>query len=144
MAVLLQELVVPETSFVLHTGGIDRSPATQQQEGLQSSEVYAELAPGLGEVLASAKMRGSAYRMLIDRETGKARWCLCMAKLRLFRRGVLSRARIRCFGRRALRLPSSKPNLLRRASFLQALTSCCRLAAFQTSLCPLFLAAKAL
>lgn len=73
MAVLMQELLVPETSFVLHTGGIDRPSATdlKEEELSQAPEVYAELAPGLGEILASARMRGSAYRMLIDRETGE-------------------------------------------------------------------------
>lgn len=72
MAVLFQELLVPEISFILHTGGIDRHAATQRKDDDQheTPDVYAELAPGLGEILASARMRGSAYRMLVDRETG--------------------------------------------------------------------------
>ncbi|XP_022586794.2 phosphoglucan, water dikinase, chloroplastic [Cyclospora cayetanensis] len=79
MAVLFQELLVPELSFILHTGGIDRHPASSDSDFTEAStqdtqpqtpEVYAELAPGLGEILASARMRGSAYRMLVDRETG--------------------------------------------------------------------------
>ncbi|KAL8430790.1 hypothetical protein Efla_004026 [Eimeria flavescens] len=84
MAVLMQELLVPELSFVLHTGGLDYSSSSssssrkreagkggKEEEEEQAPEVYAELAPGLGEILASARMRGSAYRMLVDRETGK-------------------------------------------------------------------------
>lgn len=75
MAVLFQELLVPEISFILHTGGIDRPTSTQDKEDDQHQlpDIYAELAPGLGEILASARTRGSAYRMLIDRETGRLR-----------------------------------------------------------------------
>ena len=73
MAVLMQELLVPEISFILHTGGIDR-PATPQDDQHEDPQVYAELAPGLGEILASARMRGSAYRMLVDRQTGKVKY----------------------------------------------------------------------
>ncbi|KAL8434325.1 hypothetical protein ACSSS7_003269 [Eimeria intestinalis] len=75
MAVLFQELLVPEVSFILHTGGIERQSKNREKEGKNESdqqhapEVYAELAPGLGEILASARKRGSAYRMLVDRET---------------------------------------------------------------------------
>lgn len=76
MAVLLQELLVPEISFILHTGGLDRQRTKEGGEDDQRNapEIYAELAPGLGEILASASMRGSAYRMLVDRETGLLQW----------------------------------------------------------------------
>ena len=33
-------------------------------------EMYAEIAPGLGETLASGSVRGSPYRVLVDKNTG--------------------------------------------------------------------------
>ena len=89
MAILFQELVVPDISFILHTGGLkhqrflyackdkdtdaytpNNNNNNNPNHNNQTPEVYAELVPGLGEALASSTMRGSAYRMLIDKETG--------------------------------------------------------------------------
>lgn len=54
MAVLIQEMATPELSFILHTTDpVTRDPAYAQ----------AELAVGLGEVLASANEPGQPYRM---------------------------------------------------------------------------------
>lgn len=61
MAVLIQQLVTPEYCFVLHTV----NPVSRN-----AREVYAELAVGLGETLASANIPGSPYRLVIDKETG--------------------------------------------------------------------------
>jgi phosphoglucan, water dikinase len=61
MAVLVQEQLAPEYSFVLHTASpLDRNPAV----------LYAELAVGLGETLASGT-RGSPYRLLVNKATGE-------------------------------------------------------------------------
>eukprot|EP01025_Chloroclados_australasicus_P041417 TRINITY_DN4386_c0_g1_i8.p1 TRINITY_DN4386_c0_g1~~TRINITY_DN4386_c0_g1_i8.p1 ORF type:complete len:587 (+),score=85.33 TRINITY_DN4386_c0_g1_i8:99-1763(+) len=54
MAILVQEMVDPQLSFVLHT---------QDPENLEN--VAMELAPGLGETLA-AGTRGSGYRMSVN------------------------------------------------------------------------------
>ena len=60
MAILLQEQVAPSTSFVLHTASpLDSDPDT----------LYAELAPGLGETLASGT-RGSPWRLAVHKPTG--------------------------------------------------------------------------
>jgi phosphoglucan,water dikinase len=61
MAVLVQELVDPEFSFVLHTA----NPITQNRR-----ELYAEVVVGLGETLASAAAAGSPYRLTCDKESG--------------------------------------------------------------------------
>lgn len=60
MAVLVQPMVDPEVSFVVHTvSPLDRDPRT----------VLVEAAPGLGETLASGA-RGSPWRLQIDKATG--------------------------------------------------------------------------
>jgi phosphoglucan,water dikinase len=60
MAVLVQALVTPQLSFVLHTA----SPL-----GDAPDTAVAEVAVGLGETLASGR-RGSAWRLAIDKATG--------------------------------------------------------------------------
>ena len=57
MGVLVQELLAPETSFVLMT----MHPMT-----LNKQKLYAELAPGLGETLASGT-QGTPWRMEVDK-----------------------------------------------------------------------------
>jgi len=61
MAVLLQQLLVPDFSFILHTV----NPINQNRR-----ETYAELVVGLGETLASAATRGNPYRLVCDRSSG--------------------------------------------------------------------------
>jgi phosphoglucan,water dikinase len=68
MAVLLQELVPPDLSFILHTV----HPLTGDPD-----ETLVELAAGLGEVLASASVPGTPYRMSCARGTGAARLLAC-------------------------------------------------------------------
>jgi len=64
MAVLVQAMVSPDLSFVLHTvNPINRNTA----------EVYAELALGLGETLVSGATRGNPYRLVCDKAPGEAR-----------------------------------------------------------------------
>ncbi len=63
MAVLIQELVEPELSFIMHTA----DPVKGNPE-----QAWVELAVGLGETLASAAQPGSPYRLLCDRRTGQA------------------------------------------------------------------------
>jgi phosphoglucan,water dikinase len=58
MAVLIQEMVTPEYSFVIHTV----NPISGHRD-----EVYVELAVGLGEALASAALPGSPYRLLCNK-----------------------------------------------------------------------------
>lgn len=62
MAVLIQEQLNPEYSFVLHTS----NPLDKDEDVL-----YAELAVGLGETLASGT-RGSPWRLSISKKTGIA------------------------------------------------------------------------
>jgi len=63
IAVLIQEMLTPDFSFVLHTvNPINHNPG----------EVYAEIAVGLGETLASAASRGNPYRMVCERHSGAA------------------------------------------------------------------------
>jgi len=63
IAVLIQEMLAPDFSFILHTvNPINQNPR----------EVYAEIAVGLGETLASAATRGYPYRMVCDRHSGAA------------------------------------------------------------------------
>ncbi|KAK9806472.1 hypothetical protein WJX73_000758 [Symbiochloris irregularis] len=61
MAVLVQEQLSPDTSFVLHTA----SPL-----GGDADVLVAELAVGLGETLASGT-RGSPWRLAVDKASGK-------------------------------------------------------------------------
>ena len=60
MAVLIQEQLMPDLSFVLHTS----SPLDKDDKVL-----YAELAAGLGETLASGT-RGSPWRLSVDKSSG--------------------------------------------------------------------------
>jgi len=64
MAVLIQRMLTPDLSFVLHTiNPLDGNPR----------ELYAEVAVGLGETLASGAMRGNPYRFVCDKESGALR-----------------------------------------------------------------------
>lgn len=60
MAVLIMEMLAPSASFVLHTA----SPLDGN-----TSVLEAEIAPGLGETLASGT-RGSAWRLAVEKATG--------------------------------------------------------------------------
>lgn len=61
MAVLVQEMLTPELSFVLHTvSPTDRDPET----------IEAEIAPGLGETLASGS-RGTPWRLSSGKFDGR-------------------------------------------------------------------------
>lgn len=60
MAVLVQAMVAPQLSFVLHTASpLGDAPGT----------AVAEVAVGLGETLASGR-RGSAWRLAVDKDAG--------------------------------------------------------------------------
>lgn len=61
MGVLIQQMIVPDFSFILHT----RNPISQNP-----NEVYAEIAPGLGETLASGYALGTPYRLVCNRLSG--------------------------------------------------------------------------
>ena len=61
MALLIQEQLKPEYSFILHT----QSPVSADEDAL-----YAELAAGLGETLASGT-RGSPWRLSVEHSTGE-------------------------------------------------------------------------
>ncbi len=61
MAVLVQQQLSPDLSFVLHTV----SPLDGDKDTM-----YAELAVGLGETLASGT-RGSPWRLAVNKSTGK-------------------------------------------------------------------------
>ena len=63
MAVLIQKLVAPEFSFIMHTTD-PISPA--------GGQARVELALGLGETLASAAQPGTPYRLLCNRDTGES------------------------------------------------------------------------
>ena len=68
MGVLIQSMLTPDYSFVLHTvNPIDRNPR----------QVYAELAVGLGETLASAAARGTPYRLVGDKTSGATTLLAC-------------------------------------------------------------------
>lgn len=62
MAVILQEMVVPRYSFIMHTA----HPLTQNDD-----DVYLEIAVGLGEVLASGAAPGTPYRAACNPNTGE-------------------------------------------------------------------------
>jgi phosphoglucan,water dikinase len=68
MAVLVQEQLAPDLSFVLHT----RSPLEQDPDAL-----YAELAAGLGETLASGT-RGSPWRLTVSKSSGAVPSLSCL------------------------------------------------------------------
>lgn len=59
MGVLVQEMIDPEFSFVIHTV----NPITKDH-----NEVYIELAIGMGETLASARQRGSPYKIVFRKK----------------------------------------------------------------------------
>jgi phosphoglucan,water dikinase len=61
MAVLIQQIIDPMYSFISHTV----NPITGRKD-----EIYIEMAVGLGEILASASVRGNPYRMVVDKKTG--------------------------------------------------------------------------
>jgi phosphoglucan,water dikinase len=88
MAVLVQELVEPDLSFVMHT--VD--PSTRDRQ-----IAYAELAVGLGETLASASQPGTPYRLRCNRSTGKAALTNCASfscALRPAQGGKLAKERL--------------------------------------------------
>jgi phosphoglucan, water dikinase len=60
MAALIQELLVPDLSFVLHT----INPISHNE-----NEVYAEIVIGLGETLVSGASQGSPYRLTCDKRS---------------------------------------------------------------------------
>jgi phosphoglucan,water dikinase len=62
MAVLVQRMVVPDYSFIIHTG----KPVSGDQ-----NDVYIEMAVGLGETLASGRIPGLPYRMTYNAESGR-------------------------------------------------------------------------
>ncbi len=64
MAVLIQLLLDPDFSFVLHT--------VNPLDG-NSREVYAELAVGLGQTLVSGAMPGNPYRLVCNKHSGQVR-----------------------------------------------------------------------
>jgi phosphoglucan,water dikinase len=68
MAVLVQELVDPYVSFIMHTV----NPVTGDR-----AEAVVELAVGLGETLASAAQPGTPYRLICPRTGGNARLASC-------------------------------------------------------------------
>jgi phosphoglucan, water dikinase len=61
----MQEMLAPELSFVLHTA----DPMTGTNGEVDRGSVFAEVAPGLGETLASGT-QGSAWRMSISKASG--------------------------------------------------------------------------
>jgi len=62
MAVIVQQMIAPDYSFVLHTV----NPLSHNAD-----EVYAEIAVGLGETLASAASRGTPYRLVYNKKSGE-------------------------------------------------------------------------
>ena len=63
MCVLVQEMLSPEVSFVLHT----KHPLTNDPKS-----AYLEFALGLGETLASGAVRGTPCRVSVDKESRRA------------------------------------------------------------------------
>ena len=64
MAVLIQRMVVPDYSFIMHTvNPVSNNPG----------EMLIECAPGLGETLALGDVPGSPYRMIFDKKTENIR-----------------------------------------------------------------------
>ncbi len=62
MAILMQRMLRPDFSFVMHTV----NPITGK-----TNEIYIELAAGQGETLASGSVPGTPYRMVCDKKTGE-------------------------------------------------------------------------
>ncbi len=61
MAVLIQEMIIPEFSFVIHT----INPINNSID-----EMYIEIATGLGETLTSGAIAGTPYRMVCNKSSG--------------------------------------------------------------------------
>jgi phosphoglucan,water dikinase len=61
MAVLIQQMIIPDYCFVMHT----TNPVS-----FRENEIYVELALGLGETLAAGATRGTPYRLVLDKKTG--------------------------------------------------------------------------
>jgi phosphoglucan,water dikinase len=64
MAVLVQQMIVPDYSFIIHT----EKPVSSDRD-----EVYIEMAAGLGEALASGRIPGLPWRMTYNTQSGKVR-----------------------------------------------------------------------
>lgn len=64
MAVLIQQLVMPDLSFIIHTV----NPVTMNPD-----ELLVELVVGLGQALASADCPGNPYRLVGNKLTGEVR-----------------------------------------------------------------------
>ncbi|NVM20951.1 MAG: TIM barrel protein [Desulfobacterales bacterium] len=64
MSVLIQPMLPPEYSFIMHTV----NPISHNTD-----EIYVELAVGLGETLASGQTPGTPYRMACNKHTGDVR-----------------------------------------------------------------------
>ena len=62
MAVLIQQMLNPDYSFVMHTV----NPINHK-----NNEIYIELAVGQGETLASGSVPGTPYRIVCEKKTGK-------------------------------------------------------------------------
>ena len=62
MGVLIQEMINPEISFIIHTV----NPISKDK-----NEIYIELAFGLGETLASANLKGSPFRIIFYKDNSK-------------------------------------------------------------------------
>jgi phosphoglucan,water dikinase len=62
MAVLIQQMIAPEYSFIMHT---------ENPINARADEVYIEIAVGLGETLASGGIPGLPYRMTYNRHSAK-------------------------------------------------------------------------
>ena len=61
MAVLVQEMITPDLSFIMHTV----NPISGRPD-----EATVELAVGHGEVLASARVRGTPFRLVCNKNSG--------------------------------------------------------------------------
>jgi len=60
MSVLVQKMIVPEFSFIMHT----MNPVNYKKD-----EIYIELAAGLGETLATGRIPGTPYRIVYNKNT---------------------------------------------------------------------------
>lgn len=61
----VQEMVAPDICFVLHTW----DPMTAEDGEKDQKSLFAEVAPGMGEILASGTA-GSAWRFSVDKASG--------------------------------------------------------------------------
>jgi phosphoglucan,water dikinase len=64
MAVLIQQMIVPDYSFIIHT----EKPVSSDRD-----EVYIEMAVGLGEALASGGIPGLPWRMTYNTQSGEVK-----------------------------------------------------------------------